>query len=289
MSERYLTSDAKGSNMIQNCKVCGESKEIHAKQMCKKCYHKAHYEANKERLQIYRDTHREEINTRSKLYRGANREHLNDKSKKYNEANKEARAVYHATYHVSHKEKRNAMSKEHYRTNKNTYSIKGAAYRESNKDKCKAQFAAWYKANREYVLARQAGQRRLAGVPLRSGMCGENSPTWRGGVSFGKYCEKWTKKLRSIVREKYDHCDYLSGIHMDICNAGKALDVHHVDYDKGQGCNGKQWALVPLSMRNHSRTNFNRPFWNTLFIYALAYEDEYTRLTDQVEEMRRLI
>ena len=271
--------------MKQICISCRELKEIRAKGMCKKCYYKTYYEANSSSLAAHRESHRDEINGRAKAYREANRHLLNEKSKAYRESNKPSRAAYDKTYYAAHKKERNAYSRAYYEANKESYAAQGKEYRESHIDACKAHAAAWYTANREHVLEMGMRKRRAAGSLPRSEICGANSPTWCGGVSFGKYCEKWTKKLRCSIREEYDQCDYISGMHMDMCNAGKGLDVHHVDYDKGQGCNGKRWALVPLSMRNHSRTNFNRPFWNNLFIYALAYEEEYYTTQYILEDM----
>lgn len=105
---------------------------------------------------------------------------------------------------------------------------------------------------------------------------------WSGFLSFGKYCSKFNRLLKIEIREKYNDCDYISGIHKSICNImnGRVyeLDVHHIDYDKMQGCDDKKWCLVPLSRINHLKTNKNRPFWNKLFIYALNYDKEYYKL-----------
>ena len=104
---------------------------------------------------------------------------------------------------------------------------------------------------------------------------GEKNPNWKGGISFGKYCPKFNRQIRKKIREKYNNCDYISGLHKDICNNGQNLHVHHIDYDKEQGCNEKKWKLIPLSRSNHAKTNFNREFWNKLFIYALEYDKKY--------------
>lgn len=104
---------------------------------------------------------------------------------------------------------------------------------------------------------------------------GENSHTWLGGISFGKYCPKFNKSIKQYIREKYNNCDFISGLPDRICNDNRRLDVHHVDYNKQQGCDEHEWRLVPLSASNHSKTNYNRLFWNRLFTYALQYWDEY--------------
>jgi hypothetical protein len=105
-------------------------------------------------------------------------------------------------------------------------------------------------------------------------LLGENNPMWQGGISYLPYCEKFTLKLKQLIRDRYDNCDYISGIHKDICNKGINLDVHHVDYNKQQGCDS-DWKLIPLSKSNHVRTNSNRPFWNKLFKYSLEIDKIY--------------
>lgn len=94
-----------------------------------------------------------------------------------------------------------------------------------------------------------------------------------------KYCIKFNEKLRKQIRLKYNNCDYISGLHKDICNNGINLSVHHVNYDKQCGCNGNKCKLIPLSNSNHSKTNGNRFFWNKLFIYSLEIDEWYYKTT----------
>lgn len=104
---------------------------------------------------------------------------------------------------------------------------------------------------------------------------GPNHSQWKGGISFGKYCPKFDLRMKRHIREKYNNCDFMSGLQDSICNRGRKLDVHHIDYNKQQGCDEHEWRLIPLSVSNHCRTNHNRPFWNRLFTYALQYWDEH--------------
>ena len=104
---------------------------------------------------------------------------------------------------------------------------------------------------------------------------GSNHYMWLGGASFGKYCPKFNRHIKQHIREKYNNCDFMSGLPDTICNNGRNLDVHHVDYNKMQGCDEHEWRLVPLSVSNHCKTNHNRLFWDRLFTYALQYWDEY--------------
>lgn len=114
---------------------------------------------------------------------------------------------------------------------------------------------------------------------LSKNNCGENNPNWQGGISFDPYCEKFNKVKKKEVRDKYDNCDYLTGIHRNICNIVggniEELSVHHFDYNKQQGCNDIPWKLVPVSKSHNTMFNFNQPFWQRLIGYALEYDQNY--------------
>lgn len=77
-----------------------------------------------------------------------------------------------------------------------------------------------------------------------------------------KYDCKFNTKLKMQIRASTNDCDFLTGEHKDICNSGEELSVHHIDYDKQ---NSNITNLIPLSRRNHSKTNTNRAFWTKLF------------------------
>ncbi len=84
---------------------------------------------------------------------------------------------------------------------------------------------------------------------------GELNPRWCGGKSFEPYCPKFTTKLKEEIRNRYDRKCFLCG-KPEKDNIRK-LDVHHVDYDKEQGC-GKGWELVPLCISCHTATTNSR-------------------------------
>lgn len=105
-----------------------------------------------------------------------------------------------------------------------------------------------------------------------------------GGFINAGYCDKFTQKLRTKIRDRYNNCDYISGLPNYICNVLNSkvweLDVHHVDYNTQQGCDDYKWALIPLSRSNHGKTNSIRSFWNRLFVYSLEYDKIYYKLED---------
>lgn len=108
-----------------------------------------------------------------------------------------------------------------------------------------------------------------------------------GFASESEYCDKWNEKIRQTVRNRYDNCDFMSGIPDNVCNVLNGmvykLDVHHVDMNKDQGCNDHEWKLIPLSRSNHSKTIGNRSFWERLICYALEYDETY--YTDEIRNI----
>lgn len=114
---------------------------------------------------------------------------------------------------------------------------------------------------------------------------GRGNPNWKGGISYEPYCDKFTEELKQQIRDQYANCDFISGLPDYICNVlnGRVwkLDVHHIDYNKTQGCGGVKWKLIPLSRRNHGKTNGNVQFWRRLFVYSLEYDESYYKLEDE--------
>jgi len=95
---------------------------------------------------------------------------------------------------------------------------------------------------------------------------GEKASNWKGGISWIPYCNKFTKKLKEEIRIKYDRKCFLCGIdEKDNAkrNTGSIikLPVHHIDYDKEQGCNGKKFELVSLCSKCNIKVNQNREYW----------------------------
>jgi hypothetical protein len=92
---------------------------------------------------------------------------------------------------------------------------------------------------------------------------GKNHPMWNGGSSFVPYCHKFNRKLKEQTRERF-------GRKCVVCNKsesenGKKLSVHHVTYEKMDGCNGNDFKLVPLCASCHAKTNFRRGNWEHSF------------------------
>ena len=80
---------------------------------------------------------------------------------------------------------------------------------------------------------------------------GENNPMWRGGTSFEPYCSAFNEQLKESIRNRDNRVCVLCG-KSEIQN-GRRLSVHHIDADKTQGCNGKNWYLCALCGSCNSR------------------------------------
>lgn len=72
---------------------------------------------------------------------------------------------------------------------------------------------------------------------------------WDGFSSYEPYCDKFNDKLKERVRNRDHRVCRLCG-KSEILE-GKRLSVHHIDGDKMQGCNEKNWYLVALCSRCH--------------------------------------
>jgi len=111
------------------------------------------------------------------------------------------------------------------------------------------------------------------------GRTGSSSPNWKGGTSYGIYCLKFNERRKRAVRDYFNN--------LCICTGepqyNKALNVHHVDHDKEQGCNGKPFNLVPMcdkhhNLEQHHREEYKAYINKTLregFKWGIWNEEEY--------------
>jgi hypothetical protein len=95
-----------------------------------------------------------------------------------------------------------------------------------------------------------------------------NNPCWKGGISYGPYCPEFNESLKERIREEFGRKCFLCGVPEN----GTKLCVHHVDYQKSQGCKGQRWSLLPLCKHHHAKTNHNRWYWFALLRDYWIYE-----------------
>ena len=89
---------------------------------------------------------------------------------------------------------------------------------------------------------RLRGRKHCSRECARVAVSGPNCYMWNGGKSFEPYCVAFSRKLKEETRDSFGRKCFLCGVSEN----GEKLHVHHIDYNKLQGCKGKKWALVPL-------------------------------------------
>ena len=106
---------------------------------------------------------------------------------------------------------------------------------------------------------------------------GERNSSWKGGVSYEPYCHKFNDQLKEEIRKKYGRKCFLCGKSEN--QNGVRLSIHHVDGDKTQGCNGKQWMLIPLCVSCHTKVHQDKRV-NDALLFKLNAEG-YARSCQQ--------
>jgi hypothetical protein len=96
---------------------------------------------------------------------------------------------------------------------------------------------------------------------------GDKSPNWLGGISFEPYCIKFNDTYRNHIRNLFGNECFLCGKSAE--DNGRALGVHHVNYNKNCGCDGEKCICVPLCQSCHMGTNFDRDYWQCLIMEML--------------------
>lgn len=91
-------------------------------------------------------------------------------------------------------------------------------------------------------------------------LSGENSPHWKGGLSFEPYCSKFNNEFKEYIRDKFGRVCFLCPT--TEAENGQRLSVHHVNYNKDCGCDDDETCqFVPLCVGCNSKVNINRKMW----------------------------
>ena len=96
-------------------------------------------------------------------------------------------------------------------------------------------------------------------------LIGDKHHCWKGGISFGEYCEKFNTKFKERVRAFWGRNCGNCGINES--ELSKRLHVHHVYYNKDACCNDTSHRMfIPLCASCHSKTNIkDRDLWMEKF------------------------
>ena len=86
-------------------------------------------------------------------------------------------------------------------------------------------------------------------------LAGERNHNWLGGKSFEPYGIKFNASLKEEIKERDNHT-------CQVCGGGRNLAIHHIDYDK---TNNEKKNLISLCLSCHSKTNFDREYWQNAF------------------------
>jgi hypothetical protein len=127
-------------------------------------------------------------------------------------------------------------------------------------------------------------QTRLKQKKVRTGKyCGEKSYQWNGGSSFEPYGVEFNNKFRRAIRKRDNQICMLCGIHREKLN--RALDVHHVDYNKKLSI---QENCISLCQSCHGKTHLNRKHWQKFFQSLLAerYDYQYSETGEIILEIK---
>jgi hypothetical protein len=92
---------------------------------------------------------------------------------------------------------------------------------------------------------------------------GEDSPTWKGGISFEPYCPKFNRDFKNRVRSFFGNKCVECGKTKK--ENGKELAVHHVNYNKMMCCNNITPLFVVLCLSHNSKANKEREWWEQHF------------------------
>ena len=90
---------------------------------------------------------------------------------------------------------------------------------------------------------------------------GEQSPNWKGGISFLPYCSKFNRQIKKAVRDRDNHICQLCGIEEN----RRKLDVHHIHYDKSN-CYPD---LITLCRNCNVKANFNHQYYEQFLMNNL--------------------
>ena len=108
-------------------------------------------------------------------------------------------------------------------------------------------------------------------LKITKALSGQRSSFWRGGITKRRYCPKFNTVLKEEIRDRFGRKCFLCPITEE--ERGKKLDVHHCDYNKGQGC-GQKWSLLPLCHKCHMKTNTHRHYYFALLSNYWAMNPE---------------
>lgn len=108
------------------------------------------------------------------------------------------------------------------------------------------------------------GRKRIGALNSNFGngiaVTGAKNPAWKGGISFEPYSTDFVGTLKRKIRVRDGHACSICRTQQE--QLPRALDIHHIDYDKK---NTAESNLVALCQSCHAKTNYRRQEWIDFF------------------------
>lgn len=125
-------------------------------------------------------------------------------------------------------------------------------------------------------------------------MKGNKTHLWKGGITSYKYCEKFNNDFKTRCRAFWT--DKLGEYKCPICGKtheeeGRHLSVHHINYNKENGCNNHKGLFIPTCNSCHGKTNSHREWWEMIlsrmineFLNGKSYytKEEFEKINEKI-------
>lgn len=120
---------------------------------------------------------------------------------------------------------------------------------------------------------------------LEGKYCGEDSPSWKGGISYEPYCILFNIEFKERVREFWNRKCVVCG--KSEIEDKRKLDVHHVNYNKETCCDDSIPLFVILCRSCHVKTNSNRKYWEDEFKRIIYSKNISGKCFYTIDEMKK--
>lgn len=136
-------------------------------------------------------------------------------------------------------------------------------------------------------------QRRFENHPehIQKGIESNIGGFWYGNVRYydgPHYCKKFNDSFRERVRDFRGRVCFECGSPEN----GTTLHVHHVHYNKKMCCDGSPRDVIPLCVACHTKTNFNRDYWEAHFVKKIYELDPFGKCfftKDEITELNKIL
>lgn len=141
-------------------------------------------------------------------------------------------------------------------------SMFGKHHTDEEKQQISKTMKLYWKNNTHSMLGKHQSDESKQKISVATS--GENSASWRGGLSFEPYIIEFNDKFKEYIRIKYNRICFICG--KTEKENKKRLVVHHVNYNKKSRCFGNEHNFLPLCECCHSKTsNYRYHYFHLLY------------------------